>query len=280
MSSPLYFFLHLPRTAGTTMNAILRDTFAREEILSVYTEEEYRACREIDTARLEGVRLIQGHLFLEQYDPPRMYGRDVQVFTFLREPVARLVSEYVFLKTWRENHMYAYLNRNNVSFADYLQSAEPRLVYRGKNFMTRFFSGEDFDLHAFPQRAFDAARRNLESVFGFVGIQERFDESLLLLGEFLGLTSLFYERRNALRPEEKLVVGEEDMALARELNPADIALYEFACGLFAERTDRLGRLFELKLREFRLLNEKYQRMCRLIGTELTGEQMGPIILPK
>lgn len=32
------FFLHLPRTAGTTLNAVLHDNFAPETVLSVYAK--------------------------------------------------------------------------------------------------------------------------------------------------------------------------------------------------------------------------------------------------
>lgn len=275
-----FFFLHLPRTAGTTLNAIIRDTFAPQETLSVYTEQEYAAFREIEAAQLDAVRLIQGHLFLDSYDPPQIYGRDVAVFTFVREPVARLISEYYFLKSWPENHMYAYLNENDISFREYLLGTERRLRYRGKNFMTRFFSGMDFALDAFPHKALAAAQHNLEHVFGCVGVQERFDESLLLLGQFLGLKSLCYEKRNVLQAKSKPVVSDEDIALARELNAGDIALYEMACGLFDRRVTALGRLFALKVKEFTLINAKYQSMCARISEELMGEQKGPVILPK
>ncbi|UZP67511.1 sulfotransferase family 2 domain-containing protein [Desulfovibrio mangrovi] len=280
MTAKPFFFLHLPRTAGTTLNAILRDSFGREEILSVYSEQEYREFREIEAARLDGIRLIQGHLFLEEYDPPRIYSRDVSVFTFLREPVSRLVSEYLFLKSWPENHMYSYLNENKVSFREYLASVEPRLVFRGKNFMTRFYTGLHFDVNVFPAEALEVAKHNLEHVFGFVGIQERFDESLLLLGDFLGLKSLCYEKRNVLAAEKREAVSDDDIALARELNAADVELYAFARTLFENRIASLGRLFALKVREFELINTKYQKMCSAISTELVGEQNGPIILPK
>ena len=43
-----FFFFHLPRTAGTTLNAILKDNFAPEEVLSVYRREDYAACRELE----------------------------------------------------------------------------------------------------------------------------------------------------------------------------------------------------------------------------------------
>lgn len=280
MDTRLHFFLHLPRTAGTTLNAIIRDNFAPHEIFSVYSAEEYHRHREIRPEALEGVRVIQGHLFLETYRPPRIYSRDVSVFTFLRDPVERLVSEYIFLKSWPQNHMYAYLNENNIGFGDYVESMEPRLVYRGKNFMTRFFSGEDFDVQSYPEQALRAAMHNLEHVFDFVGIQERFDESLLLLAEHLGLRSLCHEKRNVLAPESRMTPDADALALARERNAADLVLYRFACDLFDRRVRERGETFARKVREFASLNARYQKMCRLITAELAGQQDGAILLPK
>ncbi len=208
MHDPLWFFLHLPRTAGTTLNAILRDNFAPQEILSVYRAEDYRAARHLEPRQLDSVRLIQGHLFLQSYRPPRMYDRDVRVFTFLRDPVSRLISEYRFLKTWRANHMYTFLNDNRINFREYLLSGHQRLVYRGKNFMTRFFSGEGLPVERFPRRELEMAKHNLEHEFTVVGIQERFDESLLILADAMGLTSLYHERHNALVPVSQGEIGD------------------------------------------------------------------------
>ena len=137
-----FFFFHLPRTAGTTLNAILKDNFAPEEVLSVYRREDYAACRELEVERLNRLRLIQGHLMPQSLYPPTLYGRPVRIFTFLREPVSRLISEYRFLRTWPRNHMYAYLNENNISFEHYLTGKEHQLCLRGSNFMTHALAGK------------------------------------------------------------------------------------------------------------------------------------------
>ncbi|MDL2272125.1 sulfotransferase family 2 domain-containing protein, partial [Desulfovibrio sp. OttesenSCG-928-I05] len=226
--SDIAFFLHIPRTAGTTLNTILRANFPPEAVINVYDKEEYAAHAAHSRDELEKVRLIQGHLLLQNYDPPQMYGEPVRVFTFLREPLPRLVSEYAFLRTWKANHLYAYLNDNNVSFRDYLLGETRELRYRGKNFMTRCVAGIDTGTKAYPVKAVAKAKRHLERVFGFVGIQERFMESLLLLGDFLGIDNLLHEKRNALSDAAKPVVSAEDMELARELNRGDLELYTFA----------------------------------------------------
>ncbi|MDE7064312.1 MAG: sulfotransferase family protein [Desulfovibrionaceae bacterium] len=279
--SELIFFMHLPRTAGTTLNAVLRNNFAPEEVLSVYKDTEYARCREMDPVELDRFRLVQGHLMPESYEPPRLYGRRVRMFTFLRDPLDRIVSEYHFLKSWPANHLYAYLNGNRISFREYLTSRERLLEHRGKNFVTRCLAGNLFAPGISLDEELEQAKGHLEQSFCFVGVQERFDESLLLLAREIGLESLYYERRNALRAGYAADVSEEDRALAEALNAADRALYEYACVLFEQRVAAAGPGFAGLVRRFRHVNAGYQKICGLVDARLqTPEGTGPILRPK
>ncbi|KUG28955.1 hypothetical protein ASZ90_001135 [hydrocarbon metagenome] len=275
-----FFFLHLPRTAGTTVNDILRANFRPGEILSLYRDSDFKRLAGLGSEALEGIRLIQGHTLLHSYDPPLMYSRLVRVFTFLRHPVTRLVSEYAFLKTWPETSLYRFLNDNAVTFRDYLTSKRRELRYRGKNPMTRLLSGCDFDLDGFPRQALDTAKRHLESVFGCFGLQERFDESLLVIGDFLGLQNVYYERRNVLAKGVKEDVGEADVQLALEKNAADMELYAFACELFAARVAAKGPGFAARVRRFRAVNARYAKVCALIAQKTGTGGVGDIENPK
>ena len=273
-----FFFFHLPRTAGTTLNVILRDNFAPEEVLNVYRREEYAACRELEVERLNRLRLIQGHLMPQSLYPPMLYGRHVRIFTFLREPVARLVSEYRFLRTWPKNHMYAYLNENNISFEHYLTGKEHQLCLRGSNFMTHALAGKFKNID--DDEALARAKDRLENALCCFGIQERFDESLLLLADTLGLTRFFYERQNVLRRDALPPMTQSELDLAAELNQADAALYAFAQELLDRRIAAQGPDSAGRLEHFRFLNGKYQQMCALVERKLQVEQDGAIIRPK
>lgn len=273
-----FFFFHLPRTAGTTLNAILKANFAPEEVLSVYSREDYASCRELEVERLNRLRLIQGHLMPQSLYPPTLYGRPVRIFTFLREPVARLVSEYHFLRTWPRNHMYAYLNENNISFEHYLTGKEHQLCLRGSNFMTHSLAGKFKNID--DAEALERAKDRLENAFCGFGIQERFDESLLLLAGTLGLTQLFYERRNILRKDALPPMTDGELALAAELNQADAALYAFAVELLEKRIAAKGPDFAARLAAFRHVNGKFQHVCALMERKLQIREDGAIIRPK
>lgn len=279
MSDP-FFFLHLPRTAGTTLNDVLRANFRPQEVLSLYRDSDFTRYASLEPGQLDGVRLIQGHALLASYDPPRLYDRPVRVFTFLRHPVARLVSEYAFLKTWPRTTLYRFLNDNAVSFREYVTGMRRELKFRGKNPMTRLLSGRDFDLDAFPRAALDAAKRNLERGFGFFGLMERFDESLLLLGDYLGLQNVYYEKRNVLAEGGKAGITPEDLDVALSRNTADMELFTFATELFEARVAARGPSFAARVRRFRAVNTRYAKVCGLIAQKAGTAPSGPIIAPK
>ena len=263
MSAKPLFFLHLPRTAGTTIDAILTRHFAPEEVLRVYDQQEYREHRAHSREELERYRYITGHLLLTGMAPPMFCDTPVDVFTLLREPIGRLMSEYRFLRTWDKNHLYHRLNDGKLSFADYLRSEDHYLRFRGKNFMTRCISGRGFNT-AYPVASLATAKKNLERVFVFFGLQERFTESLLMLGDMLGVQDLLHERRNALKTEHEIPISEEEVAIARELNRADLELYAFAQELFAERVAGMGADFRQRVKAFELINGKFQKISSIL----------------
>lgn len=275
-----FFFLHIPRTAGTTLNSILKNAFPPEAILSIYNKNDYETNRCQSLEFLKSITLIIGHLLLENTNPPKFYGMPVRVFTFLREPVARLASEYDFLRSWEANHLYSFLNENNVSFKEYIRSQERCLFYRGKNFMTRCISGRNFMDDPYPEESLEYAKETLEKNFTFFGIQERFFESLVMLGDILGISNILHEKRNALKEEARTCLDEEDITLARQMNAADIELYKFALELFDKRIAALGPAFRARIKKLAILNEQYQKVSQLLMQRTEYAEQGQILLPK
>jgi hypothetical protein len=275
-----FFFLHIPRTAGTTLNSILKNNFPPEEILSIYDKDDYEKNRYQSVGFLESITLIIGHLLLESTNPPTFYGMPVRVFTFLREPIARLASEYDFLRSWEANHLYTFLHENKVSFREYIRSQERCLFYRGKNFMTRCISGKNFMDEPYPEEALEYAKETLEKSFTFFGIQERFFESLVMLADILGLNNILHEKRNALKGEARTCLDEEDIALARQKNAADMELYAFALELFDKRIAALGPAFQERIKKLSILNEQYQKVSQLLMQRAEQSEQGHILLPK
>jgi len=274
---PPFLFLHIPRTAGTTLNRLLERHFPPETVLSLYSREELQRYAVIDVAFLARLRLIQGHILLSDYDRFTFYDAPVRAFTFVREPVSRVISEYFFLRTWPANHLYALLNEQHITLSEYVTSKHKLLRYKGGNFMTRVLSGIDPDVE--PDAALERAKSNLRDRFLFFGLTEAFNASLLLLAEAMGLGDLLYERQNALRRPVSQRADEDERALIAARNTLDTALYDFAKQLFAERVAAKGSSFTARLTRYETLLGKYQKVCALVETRL-GVPLGEIEKPK
>lgn len=280
MAAAPLFFLHFPRTGGTTIDEIFANNYPAESILKIYSRDDFKKYAVIEEKDFLPLRYITGHLLLTSTNPTQFYGKDVRAFTFLREPVRRLYSEYIFLRTWKEQHLYAYLNDNKVSFSQYITSTERLLKWRGKNFMTRCISGdalETTDLSA----ALEKAKDNLRNSFMAFGLQERFMESLLLLAPQAGLANILHQKRNALKygaATPPLTAEEEE--IAREYNSADVELYAWAARLFDERVREQGPEFQKRLKDALFLNEKYQKISNLLYESVTRDEDTGIALSK
>ena len=182
----LFIFLHIPRTGGTTLNSIFFNNLAKEEIISLYSREDFATGAEELTRRGDSVRLVQGHFLHDEHIEALRQGRNARVITFIRHPVERLASEYLFLKNWPHSQMYEVLNARNIGFAEYITSEDRAFRYRTKNLLTRVFSRMSFEGE--PSAEAEAAALAQARSYALTGIVERFDAGLLLLADLMELS--------------------------------------------------------------------------------------------
>src|SRR5438876_4163369 len=108
---PLLVFVHIPKTAGTTLRTILdmNEPGTRSSALG----NVFKGWGGIDTGLIDNlrgdtmrvdlkrVRLVRGHfpLGVREYLPRYVSkGRQLRCFTFLREPVDRTLSQYFAIR--------------------------------------------------------------------------------------------------------------------------------------------------------------------------------------
>ena len=88
------FFLHLPRTGGTSLMQYLDRQFEAGEICPAHKIFEFESLREQD--RLAGYAFYRGHFGINL---PRLVDAGGQTITFLREPLARFFSMWRHLRS-------------------------------------------------------------------------------------------------------------------------------------------------------------------------------------
>ena len=211
---PVLAHAHIPKTGGSTLRHVLRSSLGIRHCdvwrprREPFGEEDLALARR---AHPFGLWSISGHGLLRP--SAHLPAEEVLCFTFLREPVARLLSAY-------QHHVRS---RRRIREGRPVKSIERFLRHRtSTNRQVQFLSGGQ-DL--------EAAKRELERMF-FVGLVERFDESLaglaLLSPHPLAARSA---ARNVSQGDGAKQAVLADPGLARRVvdaNALDLELYAFA----------------------------------------------------
>ena len=247
-ASPLYF-LHIPKTAGTTFNQYLESHFVADDVCPAHLWRELIAQSPESVA---GKRLIWGHFYAFVH---RHVSSPLRYLVFLRDPVERALSHYGHILAHPDHYLHAKAVELG-SLSSFL--ADPVMRTTVENFHIRSLA-QDADPHAIarelgPQElAQGILERRLmtppldkpiESMLAtakerllqmcFVGITERYDESIRMLARQLGWPvpapglALNVNERRPKRHE--ITAGELEQL--RALNEADCELYACAVELF------------------------------------------------
>jgi hypothetical protein len=190
--------VHIEKTAGRTVRAVLLRSFGSGhcEIRTPYAKRE----PEVDDRRVavtgsdlrkvrrfyRNLRGIAGHN-VKAYSDLHVAFPEVRYFTWLRDPVKRYLSHF-------KNRSRAYAREDFERWADKTWTHD---------WQTRMIAGE-----ANAQKAIEL----LSGRIGFVGLTETFDESLLMLGQWLGEPGF----RPEYRPVNQLAGKQRARDSARE----------------------------------------------------------------
>lgn len=250
-------FVHVPKTAGSTLNWILRWQYRRDErcvLRRIFTRldlplEEYA---NLLPERREKLRIISAHMAFGLHD--HIPGATTYV-SILREPAARVVSAYYHMRRQRSHPLH-----EQATALDLPQFLASGVYLDGDNGQVRRLSGvgDAVGFGECGQDALELALRNVHDHFAFVGLTERFDESLLILREKLGWTLPFYLRQNTgrNRPHDAALPAQVRRAVERH-NELDSALYAHVQALVAQEVAHRGPAFSRLVRRFRFLNSTY-----------------------
>jgi hypothetical protein len=245
-------FLHIPKTAGTTLRQIVRRQYPAESIFTFDETHRFDDFQRLRDAQKAEIRLLGGHMIfgLHRFMPgPSTY------FTVLREPVERVISDYYFVRNTPVHHHYDFITSRNLSLEEFIESGEARIMT--DNGQTRSLSDEWWNLPfgECTEKVLEQAKKNLREYFAVVGLIERFDETLLMLKRAFGWQNVYYARVNVnpSRPT-KDELPQTTLDLIAEQNWLDLHLYEYAKELFEEQVQRQGSLFPLEVTGFRWAN--------------------------
>ncbi|MCA9932716.1 MAG: sulfotransferase family 2 domain-containing protein [Ardenticatenaceae bacterium] len=262
---PTLIFLHILKTAGTTLNIILENYYAQDRTVATYPNRQHpdgsiEGFHALSTAEKANIDLLTGHMGfgLHKYLPrPAVY------ITILRDPVERVISRYYH--EYRDPHSLLHpAIRDGMDLKEYVKYYAK--VADMDNLQTRMIAG-NWEKRGFgpcTKEMLATAKQNLQDYFVVVGLTERFDETYLLLKKTLGWKTTLYQKYNVTpnRPKKRNI-SEETLQVIREYNRYDIELYHFASKLFDTQIQQQGWRFASEAKLFQLYKILYPTYWRL-----------------
>ena len=254
----LIAFVHIPKTAGTTLNSMLALVYAPDEMCEIMMRGmslrvpkptiiprpliSFSRVRRLKSAlkHQHSLRLIRGHFDLSL---SKVLPRSTRYFTLLRDPVERAISHYYHYRRQANDAIHPLAIKSTL--AEWVSACG---LVEMDNGQTRRLAGQmNLPCGRVSSRMLDRAKSTLAESFSVVGLSERLDESLILLQRAFDwpLYRVSVENVGEHRPQ-RATVAEEVVKVIEDCNRFDLDLYRFACGLFQQAADRIDMASELR----------------------------------
>ncbi len=214
---PFYLFMHIPKTAGTSLRSIVDNNLGPKNVLTYYNQNSRQLLDNLD-AHLTvhpDFRAIIGHF---KFGLHQIVDRSTTYITFLRHPVARTISQYKEHYV-NQRHLLQDTDGNILSLADSVRN-NPNLY---ANYQTEFLI-DDEDLDLADEATAELALKNLETHFSVVGLVEYFEQSISLMGSKLHWQVDEIQRLNV--KDIEVEVSPELIDEIEAINSSDLIIYE------------------------------------------------------
>lgn len=221
-------FVHIPKTAGTTLHKILTHQYPR---VFIHHDSDGPADAALAARILAAApQVIMGHFSVGIHE--RIPG--IRYITCLRDPVARLVSHYHHAISDPSHYLHEAITKNGLDLAGYAASG---LSGELSNGMTRMLAGvPDFHHSPVDERTLRQAKRHIEEFFDGVLLSEFFDAGVVMLAASMKWRTPYYLRRKVgkyggiqRQPDERT------RRVIEEHNPLDRELHQWASERFLQQ---------------------------------------------
>lgn len=289
----LNYFVHIPKTAGTSFIVLLDRFYPAKKI---FPHQLWRETKSIDVVKNQEYDLFRGHF--GGGGVAVLTDRPIEYFTILRHPDALAQSTFHYVLREKNTKVHQLVKDLNMDFKAFLH--HPTTVPLVMNRMVRNISF-DFTDDPAAQEVFLSAEtidylksvikqqkpaisddQRLARALTFIrecrwfGLLEKFDESLQLLCYEMNWPPIGKSQKLNTRKNSQPYSAAE-AKLLREINQQDLQFYAYAEEVFAQRTtDMLQHLNVLRKHEQQSIDElidlNYQKQhAKSLGGNLSGQ---------
>lgn len=245
---PLYVVLHLYKTAGKTLLHHFERNFRRREFLPMYAPRigldkaeasanpGWNEALVLDylAAKLnEEIRCVFGHMaFYGIHELPQAAGREVRYIVFVRDPVARIVSLYNYLRHHSDNAWHQEIIDHDWSLEGWFQNSRGLWLHNGQlRQLLLWHRKEVLEDRYLTAEHLEVGKKIVEDMW-FIGATETFAADVQVLCQRLGFKQGPTEAVvNASRGDK--AIGKRIDAMIREDNALDAGLVDHALALRA-----------------------------------------------
>jgi len=245
-------FLHIQKTAGSSIVSLARPAYGLEEVLShgdylsdgqkltlnkedsISTKSREFSVSENGAAKYRHIHFISGHFGFD-FAKPLLNER--YSFTFLRNPIERILSHYYFLLTRDPQQYKTYALAQSLTLDQFLMLGleDPSIKTRIWNNLTwqlahGYGNSDGRNISSFsPEKMLELAIRHLGE-FSYIGFAETFEKDRDHILKALGIApplEKIVSNANPERPTAKDLPA-TTLKLLKELTHLDRALYTVA----------------------------------------------------
>lgn len=225
--------LHIPKTGGTTLRSLIHRRYPEHQVVEAYDSPDVASALADRPGECGRAAVLMGHF---RFVPPEEYDRPCRYFTILRDPVARVVSNYKHICRSPKHPLHPAVAP--LGLPAFARSAA---IEEGNNLQTRLLAGMAPGDGPCEERHLEAAMQRVESLGVRVGFLHRFDESLVYFARE-GLRTGGYVRENVGggRGRARAGIGDGDLEAVADANSMDMRLYAWAAGRYGEELQVRG----------------------------------------
>lgn len=226
-------FLHLPKTAGVNVRELLTREYPGPRSF-IRGSPDHRELFRMSRKEREAYLVVGGHY---RFGLHLLFDSPSRYLTFLRDPVERVISHFAYIQ-WQKLHAWhARVTSAGITLEQWVRFG---LADAWDNLQVRRLTlraDDDVPFEETTRQMLDEAKRVLSDQVDFLGITERYEESVRLFAQQLGWQQPVAIERLNVSPNRQSAADlpPSTRAAILEHNELDIELYTFAADLFERR---------------------------------------------